>query len=143
VAVRRIADKVVRIRAERFDKAPVINTTDTGLMRSLGQLGFAPAGPHGSRISMTCHTSRDVSFLIGVLAHMLLRREFDHTQFLVQEEPGAAEWQKRVEATMADKPEAFLETEVDKVPYANPEAESEPEPEPKVNVVPPKNSGMN
>lgn len=115
VALRRVADKVLRIRAERFDRQPMFNPQDAALSGSLARLGFQPSGANGSRVSIVVHTARDVSFLVGVLTHCLVRQEIDHTQYLIQEEPGAAAWQAHVEQHFTNEPvsEDVLETTLD------------------------------
>jgi hypothetical protein len=102
VAVRRIAEKVVRIRAERFDKTLMFNPENVKAVEYLAQMGLAPAGSGGSRLSTTVYGNEKARMIIGVLAGALMLKEFAIDIFPTQEEPGAQAWQDAVEKKIAE-----------------------------------------
>jgi hypothetical protein len=101
VAVRRIAEKMFRVRAERFDKMMIFDPTKTDEIRYMASIGLHPAGPNGHRLSAEAYGIDRTRHLIGVLTACLMQKELLFDVFPLQEEEGAVNHQAHIEKQMA------------------------------------------
>jgi len=92
VAIRRVANNVFRVRAERFDKEIFVTSNDPRLLVSLAMRGLRVAS-HGSRISGAYLQAQNALDAVGLLTTLLLLHEFDATKLEIQLEPAAQEWE--------------------------------------------------
>jgi hypothetical protein len=101
VAVRRIAERMFRVRAERFDKTLVFDPTKTDEIRYMAGIGLHPAGPGGQRLSAEAYGVDRTRHLIGVLIACLMQKELLFDAFPLQEEEAAVKHQVHIEQQMA------------------------------------------
>jgi len=109
VAARRIAPKLVRLRAERFDKQPLVDAKT--LVTELVPMGFYPAGENNYRLAIVALDVGKLPFLIGKLTECLLSQTFKLDALPVQEEPNALSMQAALEARCAAHVKAAAETQ--------------------------------